>query len=57
MLDGTNAPPLLIQHRVGDDAPDGQFVVLFDRIVLEVFVAAVAVQQEAPVGITLAYAI
>ena len=49
MLDFADAPAFLVQHLVVDHAADGELGVLFDRIVLEVFVAAVAVDQVAPV--------
>lgn len=53
MLDATDSPAFVIQHQVVDDAADGQFRVFFDRIVLEVFVASIAVQQKMPVGIAI----
>ena len=49
-----DAPALLVEHRVVDHAADGQLGVLLDRIVLEVLVAAVAVEQVAPVRVALA---
>ena len=54
MLDGAQAPALLVEHAIVDDAANGQFRVLLDRVVLEVFVAAIAIQEELPVRIALA---
>ena len=45
VLDRVHAPAFLVEHPVVEDAADGQFRVLLDRIVLEVLVAAVAVEQ------------
>ena len=46
-------PALLVKHQVVDDAADRQLGILLDRIVLQVFVAAVAVHQELPLRVAL----
>ena len=48
--------PFLVQHRVVEHAADGQLGVVLDGIILEVLVAAVAVEQVLPLGIALANA-
>src|ERR1700753_3417972 len=53
MLDFANAPTFLVEHLVVDHTTYGQFGVLFDRIVLEVLVAAIAIKQALPGGIAL----
>ena len=53
MLDLPDAPTFLIEHRIIDHAADGEFGILLDRIILEIFVSAVAVNQIAPVRIAL----
>src|SRR5437867_2654900 len=52
MLDFTHAPTFLVEHQIIDDATDGQLRVLFDWIVLEIFVSAIAIDAESPVAIT-----
>lgn len=47
-------PSLLIQHEVVDDAADRKLGILLDGVVLEVLVAAVAIEHEAPLRISLA---
>src|SRR4029453_17653566 len=54
MFERPDAPPLLIEEGVLDDAANGHLGILLDRIVLEVLVAAVAVEQMAPVRVALA---
>ena len=51
VLDRLHPPAFLVEHRVADDAADRQLAVLLDRVVLEVLVAAVAVEEVAPVGV------
>ena len=51
MLDRVDPPPFLVEHAVVDDAADRQLAVHLDRIIFEVFVAAIAVHDETPVGI------
>ena len=51
VLDLSDAPALLVQHRIVDDAADGQFRVLLDRIILKILVAAIAVEQVAPLRV------
>ena len=46
-----DAPAFLVEHQVVDDAADRELGVLLDRIVLEVLVAAVAVDEVAPVRV------
>ena len=53
MLDRAHAPTLLVEERIRENAPDRQLGVLFDRIVLEVFVAAVSVDEVSPTGVAL----
>ena len=57
MFDASDAPALLIQHQVVDDAADRELGILFDRIVLEVLVAAVPIGEVAPVRIPVADAL
>ena len=54
MLERIDAPTFLIEHPVIHDAADRQLAVRCDGIVLEVFVAAVTVHEQPPVGIALA---
>ena len=51
MLDRIDAPTLLVEHRVAHHAGDRQLVVLLQRVVLQVLVAAVAVDQQPPVRV------
>src|SRR6478672_1008418 len=45
VLDGFNSPPFLIEHPIADDTANCQFAVSLDRIVFEIFVTAIAVDQ------------
>ena len=54
MLDRVDAPALLVEHPVGEDALDREFRVVLDRIVLEVLIPPVTVHEPLPVGIPLA---
>src|ERR1700687_789571 len=54
VFDGVDAPSFLIEHPVVDDAPDRELAVLFDWIILEVLIAAVAVDEQQPLRIPLA---
>ena len=51
MLDRADAPAFLIEHLVVDDAADRQFRIFVNRIILQVFVAAVAVDEIFPIRI------
>ena len=51
MLDRADAPTLLVEHLVVDDAANRQLWIFLDRIILQVFVAAVAVDEMFPVRI------
>src|ERR1041384_1508275 len=51
VLERVHAPTFLIQHAVVDDASDRQLAVRLDRIILEILVPAVAVHEQAPVGV------
>ena len=51
MLERADAPAFLIEHLVVDDAANGQLWIFLDGIILQVFVAAVAVEEVFPVGI------
>src|SRR5207249_3267015 len=52
MLDPPDAPAFLIEHQVVHHASNRQLRVFLDRIVLQVFVAAIAVDEVWPLGIT-----
>ena len=54
VLDPADAPAFLIEHQVVHDAANGELGVLFDRIILQVLVAAVAVDEVRPVRVALA---
>src|SRR6187397_3306758 len=54
MLDPPHAPSFLIEHEIVDHAADGQLGILFNGIVLQVLVAAIAIEKESPLGIPLA---
>src|SRR6202022_4581996 len=54
VFDGVDAPSFLIEHPVVDDAPDRELAVLLDRIVLEVLIAAITVDEQQPIRIALA---
>ncbi len=54
VLERLDPPTLVVEHPVGDHAPDRELAVLLDRVVLEVLVAAVAVEQIHPVRVALA---
>ncbi len=56
VLYATNAPSFLVKHQVVYDTTNGQLRVFFDGIVLEVFVATVAVHEVFPVGVAGAHA-
>src|SRR5688572_12343816 len=56
MLDASDAPPFLVKHQIVNNAANGEFRIFLDGIVLEVFVAAIAIEDVAPIGITLANA-
>src|SRR2546429_8705429 len=51
VFDAAHTPAFLVQHQVVHYAADGQFRVFLDRIILQIFVAAVAVDEEFPVRI------
>ena len=51
MLDRADAPAFLIEHLVVNDAADRQLRIFVDRIILQVFVAAVAVDEMFPIRI------
>src|SRR5690606_20662508 len=53
VLDRADAPSLVVKHQVVEHTPDGQLGVGLDGIVLQVLVAAVAVDEVLPVGIAL----
>src|SRR5271170_7471346 len=53
MLDLADTPTFLVEHWIVDDAADGEFGILLYWIVLQVFIAAIAVDQVQPVGIAL----
>src|SRR5262245_1901726 len=53
-LDAAEAPAFLVPHQVIDDAADRELAANFERIVLEAFVAAVAVHEITPVWIPFA---
>ena len=54
MLERRDSPTLVVEQAIRDHAADGELAVLLDRIVLEVLVAAVAVEEVDPVRIALA---
>src|ERR1044071_10350008 len=54
MLDFAHPPTLLVKHGIVDHAADGQFRIILDGIIFEVFVPAIAVEQVLPIWIALA---
>ena len=54
VLDLPYTPSLLIQHLVIDDAGDGEFRILLNRIVLQIFITTVAIDKVAPRWIAVA---
>src|SRR5262249_43149470 len=54
MFDAPDAPAFLVKHQVAHNATNGELRVFFNGIVLEIFVAAVAVDEMAPIRIALA---
>jgi hypothetical protein len=57
VLDAPHSPSLVVQHQVVDDRTYGQLRVFLDGVVLEVFVAAIAVHEEPPIRVPLANAL
>src|SRR5438477_5853988 len=53
VFDSTHAPAFLIKHLIVNYAPNREFRIFLDRIVLEIFVAAVAINQIAPLRVAL----
>src|SRR5712664_278242 len=51
VLERVHAPSFLIKHAVIDNASDRQLAVRLDRIVLEIFIAAIAVEEQSPFGV------
>src|SRR5579871_5930116 len=51
VFDFANTPAFLIEHRIIDDAADGEFRVFLDGIILEVLVAAIAIKKVSPIRI------
>ena len=51
MLDCADAPAFLIEHLVVDDAADRQLRIFVNWIILQAFVAAVAVDEIFPIRI------
>ena len=51
VLDLSDAPAFLVKHWIVDDTADGELGILLDGIVLEIFVAAIAIEQVTPLGI------
>ena len=56
MFDSSYSPSFLVEHLVVDHAPNRQFRVFLDRIILQVFIAAIPIEQVAPIRIPLANA-
>src|ERR1017187_7418896 len=54
MFDRPQAPAFLIKHPIVHDTANGQLRVFLDRVVFQVFVTAVAINEELPVRIALA---
>src|SRR5712664_1659433 len=54
VFERVHAPSFLIKHAVIDDASDRQLAVRLDRIVLEIFIAAIAVDEQPPFGVACA---
>src|SRR5215471_1023005 len=53
VLHFANPPAFLVEEPIIDDAADRQLRVLFDRVIFQIFIAAVAIDQESPVRVTL----
>ena len=54
MFDRVDAPAFLIEHAVVNNAADGELAIGLDRIILEILVAAVAIDEQSPLRISLA---
>src|SRR6478672_9759978 len=57
MFDCAEPPAFLIKHAILDNAANGQLRVFLDRIVFQILITAIAIDQELPVWITLTNAI
>ena len=51
VFDRVDAPAFLIQHPIVQHAADRQLRIVLDRIILQVFVPAIAIDQVTPLGV------
>ena len=51
VFDCIDAPTFLVKHQVVQHTDDRQLWILFDRVVFQVFVAAIAIDKVSPIGI------
>src|SRR5208282_3466842 len=56
VLDFAYAPALLVEHRVVDDAANRKLGILLDRIVLQILIAPISIQEKLPFRIAFANA-
>src|SRR2546423_3806444 len=52
MFDSANPPPFLIKHQIPHHTADRQLRIFLDGIILKILIAAIAIDQISPVGIT-----
>jgi len=54
MLHFADTPTLLVEHWIIDHAADRQLAIFLDRVILQIFVDAIAIDQVSPIRVSLA---